>query len=150
MVQRWLKREELIRKLNEVGVTAIGNLAAVQKLATEKGFPLYKENLPKIRQGCQGKQKGILQIIWERGWIDESNIDQFTMDSRKDAFSVLQPTTSLKYMLSSCKDFEEEESLLQSMGRKMGVLVDRTPKCHCELAGEGIEYAWGCSKNYYH
>jgi hypothetical protein len=31
----------------------------------------------------------------------------------------------------------------------MGVLVDRTPKCHCELAGEGIEYSWGCSKNYY-
>jgi hypothetical protein len=30
----------------------------------------------------------------------------------------------------------------------MGVLVDRTPKCHCELAGEGIEYSWGCSKNY--
>ena len=52
-------------------------------------------------------------------------------------------------MLGSCKDFEEEESLLQSMGRKMGVLVDRTPKCDCELAGEGIEYAWGCSKNYY-
>ena len=27
---------------------------------------------------------------------------------------------------------------------------DRTPKCHCELAGEGIEYAWGCAKNHYH
>ncbi len=73
----------------------------------------------------------------------------YTMDGRKDAFSVLQPTTSLKYKLSSCKDFEEEESILQSMGRKLGVLVDHTPKCHCELAGEGIEYAWGCSKIYY-
>jgi len=31
----------------------------------------------------------------------------------------------------------------------MGVLVDRTPKYHCELAGEGIAYTWGCSKNYY-
>jgi hypothetical protein len=31
----------------------------------------------------------------------------------------------------------------------MGVLVNRTPKCHCELAGKGIEYTWGCSKNYY-
>jgi hypothetical protein len=72
------------------------------------------------------------------------------MVGRKDAFDVLQPTTSLKYMLSSCMDFKEEESLLQSMGRKMGGLVDRTPKCHCELASKGIEYAWGCSKNYYH
>jgi len=31
----------------------------------------------------------------------------------------------------------------------MGIAIDRTPKCHCELAGEGIEYAWGCAKNYY-
>jgi hypothetical protein len=29
------------------------------------------------------------------------------------------------------------------------VLVDRTPKCHCELAGKGIKYTWGCSKNHY-
>jgi hypothetical protein len=29
------------------------------------------------------------------------------------------------------------------------VTVNRTPKCHCELAGEGIEYSWGCAKNYY-
>jgi len=32
---------------------------------------------------------------------------------------------------------------------KMGVSVDCMPKCHCELAGEGIEYSWGCTKNYY-
>ena len=31
----------------------------------------------------------------------------------------------------------------------MGVLAVRTPKCHCELAGEGIEYSWGCAKNFY-
>ena len=57
--------------------------------------------------------------------------------------------TSLKYLLGNCTDFEEEESLLQAMGRKLGVTVDRTPKCHCELAGEGIEYSWGCAKNAY-
>ena len=51
--------------------------------------------------------------------------------------------------MAGCLDFEEEETLLQSMGREMGVLVDRTPKCHCELAGEGIEYLWGCAKNHY-
>jgi hypothetical protein len=58
-VQRWLKKEELIRKLNKAGVTATGNLEALQKLATEKGIPMYDKNLPKIRQGWQGKQKGI-------------------------------------------------------------------------------------------
>ena len=47
-------------------------------------------------------------------------------------------------------DFEQEESLLQTMGHSTGILIDRTPKCHCELAGKGIEYSWGCSKNVYH
>jgi hypothetical protein len=39
--------------------------------------------------------------------------------------------------------------MLQSMGQSLGVLINRTPKCHPELTGEGIEYAWGCAKNYY-
>jgi hypothetical protein len=29
------------------------------------------------------------------------------------------------------------------------VKVDRTPKCHCKLSGEGIKYSWGCAKNFY-
>ena len=28
-------------------------------------------------------------------------------------------------------------------------ICDRTPKCHCELASEGIKYTWGCAKNHY-
>jgi len=71
------------------------------------------------------------------------------MNGKKDRYGIIQLQYSLKNLLRSCRDFQEEESLLQSMGRKMGVIVDRTPKCHCELAGEGIEYSWGCAKNYY-
>jgi hypothetical protein len=29
------------------------------------------------------------------------------------------------------------------------VRVDRTPECHCKIAGEGIKYAWACAKNKY-
>jgi hypothetical protein len=29
------------------------------------------------------------------------------------------------------------------------VKVVRTPKCHSEIAGEGIEYNWGCGKGLY-
>ena len=49
----------------------------------------------------------------------------------------------------SCTDFEEEEMMLQMMGCQMAVEIDRTPKCHCEIAGEGIEYSWACSKNHF-
>jgi hypothetical protein len=31
----------------------------------------------------------------------------------------------------------------------MGVEVESTPMCHCEIAGEGIEYTWACSINYF-
>jgi hypothetical protein len=51
--------------------------------------------------------------------------------------------------MGNWEDLEEDESLLQANGHEMGVLVDRMPKCHCELAGKGIEYTWGCSKKYY-
>jgi hypothetical protein len=51
--------------------------------------------------------------------------------------------------LGNCTDFKEEESMLQSIGTALGVSIDWTPKCHCELAGEGIEYSYGCAKNIY-
>ncbi len=27
--------------------------------------------------------------------------------------------------------------------------MDRSPKCHCKMAGKGIEYSWGIGKNSY-
>jgi hypothetical protein len=48
---------------------------------------------------------------------------------------------SLKYLMANCTNFMEEESLLQSNGWKMGVIIDWAPKCHCELVGEGVEYS---------
>jgi len=71
------------------------------------------------------------------------------LNGKQDAFGFVPKDFSLKSLKGNCLDFEEEETLLQSMGREMGVLVDRTPKCHCELAGEGIDYSWGCAKNFY-
>ena len=32
---------------------------------------------------------------------------------------------------------------------RLGVEVDRSTKCHPELAGEGIEYSWGRAKSVY-
>jgi hypothetical protein len=91
----------------------------------------------------------VLQVLWERGFINEKNLKQYTVDGRKDAFDYLQPHTSLKYLLDNCTDFKEEESMLQSIGSTLGVSINWTPKHHCELAGEGIEYSLGCAKNAY-
>ena len=47
------------------------------------------------------------------------------------------------------RDFVEETTLMQYYGIKMSVVVDRTPKCHPELAGEGIKYGWVIAKLHY-
>jgi hypothetical protein len=48
-------------------------------------------------------------------------------------------------LVANCSDVENEETMLQTKGQG-GELVDRTPKCHCGLAGKGIEYSWGALK----
>jgi hypothetical protein len=108
-----------------------------------------EETKPKCVEGWEGKAKGILQVLWERGWIDKTKLNKYTINGKQDVFGVVDSEFSLKTLMANCRDFEEEETLLQSMGREMGISVDQTPKCHCKLAGEGIKYSWGCAKNTY-
>ena len=53
-------------------------------------------------------------------------------------------------LINKCRYFSEEDTKLQYIGRKLGATVERTPKCHRELAGEGIKYTWGRAKSQYH
>ena len=119
-----MQKEEIIKKLEEQGITAVRTLVQVQKVDKERNMTINKENLPKVKEGCEGKPKDILQVLWERGFINALNLKQYTMDRRKDAYGIHQPNTSLKYLPGSCKDPKNKESLLQSMGRTMGVVVD--------------------------
>jgi hypothetical protein len=91
----------------------------------------------------------MLQDLWEHGWIDENNLNKYTVSGRKNELGLIDTETSLKYLLGCCYDFEEDESRLQSQGRHLGITIDQTPKCHCKLSGEGIKYSWGCAKNFY-
>ena len=48
------------------------------------------------------------------------------------------------------KDFLHKLTLvLQFHGQRLGVMADRSPKCHPEIAGEGIEYLWGLATFWY-
>ncbi len=146
--KRKLTKKELEEQLTNNGIEARGTAKKLQQLCKDRGLPIEIEER-KIIEGWVGKLKGMLQVLWERGFINKGNLQQYTVDGKKDAYGVLIPNTSLKLMVSNLQDFEEEESLLQSIGQLMGVTIDCTPKCHCEFAGEGIEYSWGCSKNEY-
>ena len=148
-ITRQYTKDELLKQLRQRGMLAKGKKQAIQSKAQEHNLPRIEENKAKVVEGWENKPNGLLRILWERGFIDELRLENYMLNGKHDAFGFVQKDFSLKSLKGNCLDFEEEETLLQSMGKEMGVLVDRTPKCHCELAGEGIEYSWGCAKNFY-
>ena len=114
-------------------------------MCNRNNLPISQE-VDDILEGWVGKAKGAIQILYERGWIDPSNINKYTMSGRKDEFLHIDLTYSLIDIISKQPDFLHEQTLLQYHCALLGVKVVRSPKCHCEIAGEGIEYAWGAAK----
>ena len=49
-------------------------------------------------------------------------------------------------MLKRCDDFRNEKTHLMYILDLLNVVLRLTPKCHPEIAGRGVEYAWGYSK----
>jgi hypothetical protein len=130
-------------------VSPKGNKQQIQDMARRAGLPLTYEKREVI-QGWEGKPKGMEQILWERGWIDPSLPRKvYTVYGTRDSMGNVRKDTSLQFLMSNLKDFETQETMLCLKAQEMGVMIDRTPKCHCELTGEGIEYAWGFAKNHY-
>ena len=110
----------------------------IKKVATAMSISLsisYEE----IIAGWEGKAKGYLQVAWERGSIDESNLTSYLARGGKyDQGNTLDEKYCLHHIISQLDDFANETTLLQDTLAKHNVIFIRTPKCHPELAGEGI------------
>lgn len=104
-----------------------GGIKKFKSYANNTTYPLSSIKQNNNNRGLEGKQKGLLQVRWERGIIHINNLGVYTVDGKKDAFRVIQKETSLKHLISNYTDFKEEESLLQAMFRQMGVAIDCTP-----------------------
>jgi hypothetical protein len=144
--KRMFRKDELQQMLITKGLTMKGKLKDLQAAAQLNGIPI-EEVKEKVIEGWENKAKGLLQVLWGRGWIDAQVNKPYhyhTINGKKDVFGNLQMETSPRRLMENCVDFQEEETMLQAMAHQMGVEVDRSPK-----SGEGIEYAWGCTKNYY-
>ena len=143
------KQKTKAELLAELDASGIGNTRGktkveLQVLATAHGIALSYAQ-PVVQEGWAYKAKGLLQVLWERGFIDTINQDPstyYTVEGQKDAMGNTIPGTSLRELMLQQPDFVEEETLLQFHGRLLGTTIDWTPKCHPEFAGEGIEYAW--------
>ena len=94
--------------------------------------PFYSPTCPKYdvgnTKGYVGQPKGVLQILFERGAYVEGmrgQLSKAAMDKKIRNNLPLNP-----------------EQALASRGH----ILILSPKCHPELAGRGIEYAWGKAK----
>jgi hypothetical protein len=81
--------------------------------------------------------------------IDPTKVSSYTKDGPKDEQGHRDTTYSLEVLMESRLDFLQEKTSLQKLGEDLGVMIEHTPKYHAELAGEGVEYDWGCGKQRY-
>jgi hypothetical protein len=89
-----------------------------------------------------GKAKGKKQVAYERGLWKVGMVEKVDEDDPKGR----DKSMSLDHVLSSCSDFRNEKPALQTMVEARGHILKMSPKGHCELAGDGIEYDWGRMK----
>ncbi len=147
----------------EAGVTVdpLRPMNEIKEYASRHGVDLQYRKIH-VTEGWLGKPKGLLQILWERGWIDpckcaSSKQDKiagtiaitsfYTVNGRKDPQTgQLLESSSLRALMDQCSDFRDKETALHFLGKQLGLRVLFTPKFHCEFAGEGIEYNWAHAK----
>ena len=143
-------KAEFIKLLKESGIAnPTGTKKELQDQCRSRGISTV-EIIDNVREGWLHKQKGAIQILFERGWLDPQHLHHYTEKGKKEKYEVPSDPTgcnfSIERILAKQADFCNELTLLQYHARKLGALVDRSPKCHPELAGEGIEYLWGLAK----
>ena len=101
------------------------------------------------------KPKGAAQIICERGFTDlegklpDGRKVSMNGTSSKDPVTsmvTIDKTTSALSILKRCSDFQNEQTQMMFICSLLLVKLLLTPKCHPEISGRGVEYAWGYSK----
>lgn len=95
----------------------------IETLATGLGIlPRYEERETKDR-GWVNEPKGMLQVLWERGWIDDSLAvtKHYTMTGRKYRYECNMPETSLQDLMKQCSDVINKRTLLQEYMFQLGI-----------------------------
>ena len=83
----------------------------------------------------------MLQILWERKWIDVNKMNEYKMMVQDDdGFVILE--YSLLVLIGRCTDFANEKSQLEFVFKSLGVEALINLKYHPEFAGEVIEYSF--------
>ncbi len=107
------------------------------------------KNVEQIKEGWEGQPKGLLHVLCEQGLLDGSNLKCYALTGKKDDLGTVDDSTSLWHTMGMCFDFLNKEGMMQHIAKEIGAVVLLTPKCHAELAGEGVELLWACAKGAY-
>ena len=99
--------------------------------------------------GYVGKNKGIFQILYERGLYKEKMKGRQT-DTVKERYEmngesrlIVTPDLDAHAVLNGCTDFKFERTALQEVVESRGHILLPSVVCTPETAGGGIEYGWG-------
>ena len=60
-----------------------------------------EEEVDEYSQGWEGQAKGLLQVLWERGFVNKDDYKNFSMHGKKDQYGNIDHSTSLVRVMSS-------------------------------------------------
>ena len=135
-------------------------LQDVKRVAVSKGIYIQKYQKV-ILPGWINQPKGLLQVLYERVWIDTSKLSEYSDSGKQHQLNengnVLPKYSDflLRNIMDRCRDFCDEPTAMGRMFDQLSKQKNATitmlisPKYHCEIAGEGIEYNWGICKKHY-
>jgi hypothetical protein len=101
--------------------------------------PFFDRN-PSDPKQYLGQEKGMKQVLFERGWWPPEMGGASRKQMNKDEMEVA---------LGKLPDFLAETSAFEDSLNWCGHFGLLSPKGHPELAGQGVEYCWGKAKQYY-
>ena len=146
----------MIANLKTIGIPDPKGLKpALRSLCKQNELPItHTEDV--IIEGWVNKPKGSLQLLYERGWLNPDLLYLYTGEGKKKddpKISEYTDPTECMFLIDAIMkkqtDFTNEVTLLQLHAKKLGFSINRSPKCHPELTGEGIEYLWALAKMFY-
>ena len=145
-----LTKDELAAQLRQNSLNDQGTVEQLRARCTAHVPSLpTRKTIPDIIEGWAGKPKGKRQVCRERGMIDLSREHLYSEKGHVNDSGDIDESTSYDCLLNRCSDFRNELTLLQYIAEECGAEVDRSPICHPEVAGEGVEYDF-CKAKQYH
>jgi hypothetical protein len=152
------KRQVLVQRCTEAGLPVlltypvmspgyVGQPKGAAHIAFERGF--FDESL-KLPNGKKVSFAGSKLPEAEQAAAALNTVaEEAVVDHRKKKKPKVRrdKETSVREILKGCEDFANETPQLEFIAQKhLGAFIRLTPKCHPEIAGRGIEYAWGYAK----